>query len=97
AAGLSGVVLVCTLGGTDYKWLSGFILILGAASVVTLVLFVLAETKAADPVLPPRLFKNRVCSATSAVGLVVGFALFGSVTYLSLFLQVVNGATPTGA
>ena len=34
---------------------------------------------------------------TSAVGLVVGFALFGSVTYLPLFLQVVRGATPTGS
>ena len=56
-----------------------------------------AKLRAAEPVLPPRLFKNRVFSATSAVGLVVGFALFGSVTYLPLFLQVVNGASPTGS
>src|SRR5262249_54797687 len=40
---------------------------------------------------------NRVFSATSAIGLIVGFALFGSVTYLPLFLQVVNGASPTGS
>src|SRR6185312_14165614 len=42
-------------------------------------------------------FKNRVFSATSGIGLIVGFALFGSVTYLPLFLQVVNGASPTGS
>ena len=62
-----------------------------------LVAFVFVERRAPEPVLPPRLFGNRVFSVTSAVGLVVGFALFGSVTYLPLFLQVVNGASPTGS
>jgi hypothetical protein len=64
---------------------------------VLLVVFVAVEQRAAEPVLPPRLFKNRVFTVTSAVGLIVGFALFGSVTYLPLFLQVVNGASPTGS
>ncbi len=44
--------------------------------------------------LPPRLLRNRVFAVTSAVGFVVGFALFGAVTYLPLFLQVVKGASP---
>src|SRR5690606_16027757 len=44
-----------------------------------------------------RLFANRTFTLTVAVGLVVGIAMFGSVTYLPLFLQVVNGATPTGS
>jgi hypothetical protein len=64
---------------------------------VLLVLFVAVERRAAEPVLPPRLFSNRVFAVTSGVGLIVGFALFGSVTYLPLFLQVVNGASPTGS
>jgi DNA-binding MarR family transcriptional regulator len=55
------------------------------------------ERAAAEPVLPPHLFKNPVFTVTSAIGLIVGFALFGSVTYLPLFLQVVNGASPTGS
>jgi EmrB/QacA subfamily drug resistance transporter len=97
AAGLSGIVLTCTLGGTSYSWTSAFILSLGAVSIVLLAVFVVAERHAAEPVLPPRLFRNRVFSVTSGIGLVVGFALFGSVTYLPLFLQVVNGATPTGS
>jgi DNA-binding MarR family transcriptional regulator len=44
-----------------------------------------------------RLFRDHVFTVTSAIGLVVGFALFGSVTYLPLFLQVVLGASPTGS
>jgi hypothetical protein len=58
---------------------------------------VLVERRAPEPVLPLRLFRNRTFTLASAVGLIVGFALFGSVTYIPLFLQVVNGATPTGS
>jgi MFS family permease len=66
-------------------------------SLVLVVLFVLVERRAPEPVLPLHLFRNRVFTVTSAIGFVVGFALFGSVTYLPLFLQVVNGASPTGS
>ncbi len=97
AAALSAIVLTCTLGGTDYAWGSPQIIALGLLSLALTVAFVIAERRAAEPVLPPRLFGNRVFVVTSAIGLVVGFALFGSVTYLPLFLQVVNGATPTGS
>ncbi len=97
AAALSSVVLLCTLGGTDYAWGSPQIIGLGILSVILIGTFVLVEHRAAEPVLPPRLFADRIFSVTSAIGLVVGFALFGSVTYLPLFLQVVLGATPTGS
>jgi EmrB/QacA subfamily drug resistance transporter len=97
AAALSVIVLLSTLGGTSYPWGSPTIIGLGVVSVGLVVAFVLAERRAAEPVLPPRLFRDRVFSVTSAIGLVVGFALFGSVTYLPLFLQVVLGASPTGS
>jgi EmrB/QacA subfamily drug resistance transporter len=97
AAALSDIVLTCTLGGVDDPWLSAPIIALAIVSIVLIVVFSLAERRAGEPVLPPRLFANRVFSVTSAVGLVVGFALFGSVTYLPLFLQVVMGASPTGS
>jgi EmrB/QacA subfamily drug resistance transporter len=97
AAALSVIVLLCTLGGTDYAWGSPEIIGLGVVAVVLVVAFVQVERRAAEPVLPPRLFRDRVFSVTSAIGLVVGFALFGSVTYLPLFLQVVLGASPTGS
>ncbi len=97
AAALSCLVLLCTLGGTDYPWGSPTIIGLGVAALALVVTFVFIEQRAAEPVLPPRLFGDRVFTVTSAIGLVVGFALFGSVTYLPLFLQVVLGATPTGS
>ncbi|HEX8976930.1 MAG TPA: MDR family MFS transporter [Solirubrobacteraceae bacterium] len=97
AAALAAIVLLCTLGGTSYAWGSPFTVVLGLAAAVLGGCFVLAERHAAEPVLPPRLFGNGVFAVTSAVGLVVGFALFGSVTYLPLFLQVVGGASPTGS
>ncbi len=97
ALALVALVLMCTFGGVDYKWLSPEIIGLGVTTIVLIAVFLRIEGRAAEPVLPPRLFKNRVFNVTSAIGFVVGFALFGSITYLALFLQVVNGATPTGS
>jgi EmrB/QacA subfamily drug resistance transporter len=97
AVALSALVLLFTLGGVDFAWGSWQIIGLGVLSLTLIVAFVFVERRAAEPVLPPRLFRNGVFSITSGMGLVVGFALFGSVTYLPLFLQVVNGASPTGS
>ena len=97
AAGLSAIVLLTTLGGSEYAWGSPEIVGLGVIGVVSLCAFVFAERRAAEPVLPLSLFRNSVFVTTSLVGLIVGFALFGSVTYLPLFLQVVNGASPTAS
>ncbi|HET6173780.1 MAG TPA: MFS transporter [Gaiellales bacterium] len=95
AGGLSAIVLLTSLGGNTYAWSSPEIIGLGIAAVVLLALFVAVERGAAEPVLPLRLFRNSVFVTTGAIGLIVGFALFGSVTYLPLFLQVVNGVSPT--
>jgi EmrB/QacA subfamily drug resistance transporter len=97
AAGVSAIVLAASLGGNSYAWGSPEIIGMVAAGVLLLAIFPLAERRAAEPVLPLKLLANRVFSVTSAVGFVVGFALFGAVTYLPLFLQVVKGASPTGS
>ena len=94
---LSAITLLSDLGGTTYPWSSPFSIGLILISVLALVIFTLAERRAAEPVLPLRLFRQRTFVVTSAVGLIVGFALFGSVTYFPLFLQVVKGATPTAS
>ncbi len=57
----------------------------------------LVERRAAEPVLPLRLFRNRVFSAASAIGLVTGFAMFGALTYLPQYMQIVKGASPTSS
>ncbi|MCW3020219.1 MAG: drug resistance transporter, EmrB/QacA subfamily, partial [Solirubrobacterales bacterium] len=97
AAGLAGIVLATSLGGTSYPWGSPTIVGLAVGGAVLLALFSLVERRAPEPVLPPRLFRNQVFAVTSLVGLIIGFALFGAVTYLPLFLQVVKGASPTGS
>ena len=95
--GLSAIVLATSLGGNSYAWGSPMIVGLGIGGVLALVAFVFAERRAVEAVLPLRLLTNSVFSVTSAVGFVVGFALFGAVTYLPLFLQIVKGASPTGS
>src|SRR4051794_4571587 len=94
---LSAVTLVSDLGGGIYPWSSPLILGLIAAAVAALALFVWIERRAPEPVLPPRLFANPSFSITSIVGLIVGFAMFGSITYFPVFLQVVRGVSPTAS
>jgi EmrB/QacA subfamily drug resistance transporter len=95
SAAVTALVLVASLGGTTYAWSSAPILILGAAGAVLIGLWALIERRVREPVLPLHLFANRVFSATSAIGFVVGFGLFGAVTFLPVFLQVAKGASPT--
>jgi EmrB/QacA subfamily drug resistance transporter len=97
AVGLSSIVLVASLGGVSFGWGSAEIIGLALAGVVFLTAFLWFERRASEPVLPPRLLSNRVFVVTGAVGFIVGFALFGAITYLPLFLQVVKGASPTGS
>ena len=59
--------------------------------------FIRVEHRAAEPILPPELFSNPVFRITSAIGFVVGFSLFGALTYLPLFQQVVRGLSPTAS
>ncbi|MGH2388561.1 MAG: MFS transporter, partial [Chloroflexota bacterium] len=91
------VVLVTSLGGTSYPWFSAPIILLAVAAVVLIIGFIAAERRATEPVLPLRLFGNRVFAVAAAISFVVGFAMFGSITYLPLFLQVVKGASPTSS
>src|SRR4051812_11042051 len=97
AAAATGLVLVTTLGGATYAWGSPQIVGLAVVSVLLAVVFVLVERRAVEPVIPPALFRNRTFSAASAVGFVVGFAMFGAITFLPLFLQVVKGVAATSS
>jgi EmrB/QacA subfamily drug resistance transporter len=91
----TSLILLTSLGGTTYAWKSAPIYILGVAGVVLIGLFVVVERRAAEPVLPLHLFKLRTFSTTSVVGFIIGFAMFGAITYLPAFFQVVRGISPT--
>ncbi|MFG2768924.1 DHA2 family efflux MFS transporter permease subunit [Streptomyces sp. NPDC048350] len=89
------LVLVASLGGTTWDWNSPQIIGLAVLGAVLLVWFVYVEGRAAEPVLPLKLFRIRTFTLVSVISFVVGFAMFGALTYLPTFLQVVQGVTPT--
>jgi EmrB/QacA subfamily drug resistance transporter len=94
AGGLSAIVLYTSLGGTTYGWGAPGMVALVCAGVLLLVAFAFVERRAAEPILPLGIFRNRIFSVTSSIGFVVGFSLFGAVTYLPLYLQNVRGHSP---
>jgi EmrB/QacA subfamily drug resistance transporter len=95
AGGLSSVVLFTSLGGTTWPWGSAQSIGLAVLGIVLLAAFAFVERTATEPIVPLSLFRNRVFAVTGAIGFIVGFALFGAITYLPLYLQVVKGYGPT--
>jgi EmrB/QacA subfamily drug resistance transporter len=94
-ATLSAVILFTGLGGTTLPWTSPVMLVILAASIAAALAFVAVELRAHEPVLPMHLFTNRNFAVASGVGLIVGLSLFGAVTFLPIYLQVVKGVSPT--
>ncbi len=97
AATLTGLVLLTSLGGTVLPWTSAATAGLLILTVFGLAAFLFIERRAEEPILPLDLFRNRVFSISSTVGFIVGLAMFGSVTYLPMYLQVVKGVDPATA
>jgi DNA-binding MarR family transcriptional regulator len=95
AVGAGALVLMTTWGGTTYPWGSWQIIGLGALGVLALGLFVLVETRAAEPILPMRLFRSRVFAVSGLLSFITGFAMFGAITFLPMYLQVVRGNSAT--
>ncbi|MGH3252567.1 MAG: MFS transporter, partial [Trebonia sp.] len=95
AAFATAVVLATSWGGTTYAWSSPVIIALFVGSAVLLAAWYVSARRAAEPVLPLGLFRNSVFSVSAAIGLAAGFAMFGALSYLPLFLQVVHGVSPT--
>ncbi len=93
----SSLVLFTSLGGTTYKWGSAPIIILAVVGFALIGVFALVERYAKEPVLPLHLFRNRTFAVTSVVGFIIGFAMFGAITYLPAFFQVVRGLSPTAS
>jgi EmrB/QacA subfamily drug resistance transporter len=99
AALLPGAVvatmLIATWGGSRYGWGSLPMLGLIAAALGLLAAFVLTERSAADPVLPLRLFGERVVTVVCAGAFVATLSLFAALVFLPVFLQLVTGASAT--
>ncbi|MET9696375.1 MDR family MFS transporter [Streptomyces sp. NPDC006529] len=95
AVGSSALILGTSWGGNEYAWTSPVILGLFAGGAAALALFCVAETRAAEPMLPMRLFLNPVFTVCSVLSFVVGFAMLGAMTFLPTYLQYVDGDSAT--
>ncbi|QDP98233.1 MFS transporter [Microlunatus elymi] len=91
------LILVTTWGGTKYDWSSPMIILLAGGFVVAAVAFVISEHRAAEPILPLRLFRDRIFVVCAAMGFIVGIAMFGAVGYLPTFIQTVDGVSATAS
>jgi len=97
AGALTSVLLVTTWGGREFAWGSTEVIGLAAAAVALLVAFAVQERRAAEPIIPPRLFGERVFDVVSLTLFLTTFAFFGAIVFMPVFLQVVTGASATGS
>ncbi|HEY3880950.1 MAG TPA: MDR family MFS transporter [Trebonia sp.] len=91
----TAVILLATWGGTEYKWASVQIIGLLVLAIAALGAFLAVERRAAEPMLPLHVFKNRNFSVTMVLTFLVGLGLFGAMTFLPFYQQTVQGASPT--
>jgi EmrB/QacA subfamily drug resistance transporter len=94
-AGIVAITLVASWGGTQYAWDSPTIILLAVGGVAALAAFAHVESRAAEPILPLRLFGDRNFAVAQVLSLLVGAAMFAAVAYLPLYMQDVKGASPT--
>ncbi|WP_256206806.1 MDR family MFS transporter [Nocardioides luteus] len=95
--GASMLTLAVSWGGTEYAWGSATIIGLFIASAVAFAIFVRVESRAASPILPLRLFRNRVFTVSVVLSFIVGFAMLGAMTYLPTYMQYVHGVSATSS
>ncbi|MBA3742298.1 MAG: MFS transporter [Sporichthya sp.] len=94
---ITGLVLITTWGGTDYSWGSPTIVGLAVLTVVTFAGFIAVQLKVREPIMPLSPFRNLNFSLVAGVSLVLGFVMFGSMTFLPQFQQYVQGASATNS
>jgi EmrB/QacA subfamily drug resistance transporter len=102
---LGAITLICTVtpillalslgGGRDFPWNSAPILMMFGLGVVFLGLFLWREARAADPIIPLDLFKNRIFTLSIITVTLVGVGMFGAIINLPLFIQGVQGQSAT--
>ncbi|MGZ9810497.1 MDR family MFS transporter [Pseudoroseicyclus sp. H15] len=92
---LTGLVLLTSLGGQEFAWNSVQTYTLGAITILGLLAFIWAESRAKEPIIPLQLFGLNTFVVTSAIGFVAGAAMFGTLTFLPIYLQISKGVSPT--
>ncbi len=94
-ASVSSILLYTAWAGPDLGWGSATGIALLVSGVLLAVVFVLVERRAAEPIIPMRLFGNSIFSIANLFGFLIGIAMFGSMIFIPVYLQVVDGMSPT--
>lgn len=94
-AAVSLLMVWVSLAGTSYPWLSAQTYVMVPAAVLLGLVFVYVEARAAQPIVPLRLFRNRTIALTSFASLFVGVGMFAGTVFLSQYFQLARGMTPT--
>ncbi|MFV9510236.1 MDR family MFS transporter [Tepidibacillus sp. LV47] len=89
------LLLGFTWAGTKYNWSSMQIISLFSVATIGLILFLIAESKVENPILPLHLFKNSIFTISNLMGFLIGMGMFGSVMFIPLFVQGVIGSSAT--
>ena len=94
---VSAVLLAVSVYGPEDGWTDSRTLTVFGLGIFLTLSFLWQETRAKEPILPLRLFKNHTFSLTSALGFIIGAGMFGAIVMLPLYLQVVKGNSATSA
>uniref|UniRef100_A0AAU2JPK6 MFS transporter n=1 Tax=Streptomyces sp. NBC_00049 TaxID=2903617 RepID=A0AAU2JPK6_9ACTN len=92
---VSLLLIWVTQAGDSYDWVSWTSLAMTGGAVALGLLFVLVESRASDPIIPLRLFRNKTITLASATSLFVGIAMFSGTVFFSQFFQLARGESPT--
>ncbi|MFF0403419.1 MFS transporter [[Kitasatospora] papulosa] len=95
SAAVSLLLLWVTFAGDKYDWISWQTWTMLAGTVVLIALFLLIESKASEPIIPLRLFRNRTITLASAASLFVGIGMFAGTVFFSQYFQLARDKSPT--
>ncbi|MEU6052515.1 MFS transporter [Streptomyces xanthochromogenes] len=95
SAAVSLLLVWVTFAGNKYDWISWQTYAMVGGSILLGALFVLVESKASEPIIPLRLFRNRTITLASLASLFVGVAMFAGTVFFSQYFQLARGKTPT--
>jgi EmrB/QacA subfamily drug resistance transporter len=95
--GVSVLLVWVSLAGQQFAWASGTTAALVAAGAALLVLAVVVELRAAEPIIPLQLFRHRTVSLATAAGLFLGIAMYGATIFLAQYFQISRGESPTAS
>ncbi|MFF8917156.1 MFS transporter [Streptomyces sp. NPDC015032] len=95
SAAVSLLLLWVTFAGDKYDWLSWQTAAMLIGSAALAALFIAVESKASEPIIPLRLFRNRTITLASLASLFVGIAMFAGTVFFSQYFQLARGKSPT--